>query len=205
MTPRPPAWPARLAALLALWLGLGGIPAPARAALEAGAAKVNITPPLGIEINGGTTPALATEVHDELQARALVLADGSHRLAFVVLDNCLIDRALLDQAKALIFHHTGIASNRVCLAATHTHSAGSLTGVHLAEPDESYRRWIPGRVSDAVRLAVRRLAPARAGWGSGHVPQHVFNRRIRVKPGVTYTNLLGRTGEAVKMNWSSPE
>ena len=47
------------------------------ATLRAGAATANITPPLGIEINGGTAPVIATHVHDELHARALVLDDGS--------------------------------------------------------------------------------------------------------------------------------
>ena len=172
---------------------------------RAGAATANITPPLGIEINGGTAPVIATHVHDELHARALVLDDGTTRLAFVVVDNCLIDRALFDEAKALIFRHTGIASNHVSLSTTHTHSAGSVTGAHLSEPDPAYRAWLPGRLADAVRLAVNHLAPATAAWGGGRVPEHVFNRRITVKPGVTYTNLLGQTGDRVKMNWSSPQ
>jgi neutral ceramidase len=175
------------------------------AEFRAGAATANITPPLGIEINGGTGPAIATHVHDELLARALVLDDGTTRLALVVVDNCLIDRAVLDEAKALIHRHTGIGSNHVSISATHTHSAGSVTGVHLTEPDAPYRAWLPGRLSDAVRLAVHQLAPAELAWGSGTVPQHVFNRRVTVKPGVTYTNLLGQTGDRAKMNWSSPE
>src|SRR5262245_9735662 len=108
---------------LALWPCLG----QAEAEFRAGAATVNITPPLGIEINGGTAPVIATHVHDELHARALVLEDRSTRLAFVVADNCLIDRALFDEAKAFIFQHTGIPSNHVALSTTHTHSAGSAT------------------------------------------------------------------------------
>jgi hypothetical protein len=172
---------------------------------RAGAATANITPPLGSEINGGTAPVIATHVHDELHARALVLEDGTTRLAFVVVDNCLIDRALFDEAKALIFRHTGIASNHVSLSTTHTHSAGSVTGAHLSEPDPAYRAWLPGRLADSVRLAVNHLAPATVAWGGGRVPEHVFNRRITVKPGVIYTNLLGEPGDRVKMNWSSPQ
>ena len=175
------------------------------ATLRAGAATANITPPLGIEINGGTAPGYATHVHDELHARALVLDDGSTRLAFVLVDVCLIDRPVLDAAKALIFQHTGLASNHVSISTTHTHSAGSVTGVHLSEPDPAYRAWLPRRIADSVRIAVNQLAPARVAWGSGSVPQHVFNRRVTVKPGVTYTNLLGAAGDRVKMNWSSPQ
>ena len=40
---------------------------------------------------------------------------------------------------------------------------------------------------------------------SGSVPQHVFCRRVSVMLGVTYTNLLGATGDRVKMDWSSPQ
>ncbi|MBI3414400.1 MAG: hypothetical protein HY043_03625 [Verrucomicrobia bacterium] len=169
----------------------------ARAELRAGAATVNVTPALGIEING--------HVHDELRARALVLDDGATRLAFVVVDNCLIDRAVFDAAKALVFQHARIPSNHVAMSSTHAHSAGSVTGAHLSEPDAEYRAWLPRRLADSVRLAVNNLTPARIAWGRGSVPQHVFCRRVTVKPGVTYTNLLGLTGDRVKMNWSSPE
>ena len=185
-TPAPHGGYSALVAVLFLLLNGLSAPLVAEAApLRAGAATANITPPLGIEINGGTAPVIATHVHDELHARALVLDDGSNRLAFVVVDNCLIDRPVFDEAKALIFRHTGIPSNHVSLSATHTHSAGSVTGAHLSEPDLEYRRWLPRRISDAVRLAVNNLSPAQVAWGSGSVPQHVFCRRITVKPGIT--------------------
>jgi len=175
------------------------------AALRAGAAAIDITPRLGIEINGGTAPVLAQHIHDPLMARALVLESASTRLALVVVDTCLIDRPLLDEAKQLIFRQTGLASNHVSISATHTHSGGSLIGAHLTEPDAEYRAWLPQRLADAVRCAANNLAPAQAGWAKGALPEHVFCRRILVKPDTTYTNLLGQTGDRVKMNWTSPE
>ena len=70
-----------------------------------------------------------------------------------------------------------------------------MCGAHLSEPDPVYRAWLPGRIADAVRCAVNNLAPAEIAWGSGSLPQHVFCRRLLVKPGVTYTNQLGFTNE----------
>ncbi len=166
---------------------------------------MDITPAIGTVMNGGTAPSISTHVHDDLHARALMLDDGSTRIAFVVVDNCLIDRPLFDEAKALIQRHTGLTPENLLLSCTHTHSGGSATGAHLTEPDETYRKWLPGRIADSVRRAINNLAPAQVAWGSGSVPQHVFCRRITVKPGVTYTNLLGKPGDAVKMNWSSPQ
>lgn len=192
-----------LAWLISIWMTGNGL--KTEAALRAGAAALDVTPALGIEINGGTAPVKATHVHDPLMARALVLEAGPVRLALVVVDSCLIDRPVFDEAKRLIFQQTGLASNHVSISTTHTHSAGSVTGAHLSEPDPIYRAWLPGRIADAVRCAANNLAPAQLAWGQGSVPQHVFCRRILVKPGVTYTNLLGHTGDRVKMNWSSPE
>src|ERR1700688_4406832 len=70
--------------------------------LKAGAAAVNITPPLGTYINGNMRPIIAENVHDELHARALALTDGKTTLAFVVVDSCVIPREVFDPAKALL-------------------------------------------------------------------------------------------------------
>lgn len=71
-----------------------GSSAPVHAELRAGAARGNITPAIGTVINGGTAPVISTHVHDELWARALVLDDGPTRLAIVVIDSCLVERAV---------------------------------------------------------------------------------------------------------------
>ncbi len=178
---------------------------PAAAAdLRAGAAKSCITPQLGITINGGIGPGTARHIHDDLFVRALVLDDGTTRLAFAVVDTCLVDQPVFDEAKALVQRHTGLPPAQVMMSASHTHSAGAVCGVHLSDPDPGYRAWLPGRIANAVRCAVNNLAPAEIAWGSGSLPQHVFCRRLLVKPGVTYTNQLGVTGELAKMNWDSP-
>jgi hypothetical protein len=174
------------------------------AALSAGAAKSCITPPLGTRMNGGVGPSIATRIHDDLYVRALVLDDGTTRLAFAVVDTCLLDRPVFDEAKKLVQQHAGIAPERVMMSCTHTHSGGSACSAHLVEADEAYRAWLPGRIADAVRCAVSNLAPAKIAWGSGSLPQHVFCRRLQIKDGVAYTNQLGFSGERAKMNWDSP-
>jgi neutral ceramidase len=171
---------------------------------RAGAAKACVTPPLDTLMNGGLTPGRARHIHDDLFVRALVLDDGTTRLAFAVVDTCLLDRPVFDEAKRIVQQHTGLAPEAVMMSCTHTHSGGSACGAHLTEADESYRRWLPGRIADAVRCAVNNLAPAQVAWGSGSVPQHVFCRRLLVKEGMTYTNQLGFTTDRAKMNWDSP-
>jgi hypothetical protein len=59
---------------------------PLKPQFRAGAATSNITPPLGGPIIGNFTTPPATNVHDELHARCIVLDDGKVRLALVVCD-----------------------------------------------------------------------------------------------------------------------
>lgn len=191
-----------MAALAVGWISMASDAGPV--GFRAGAAAVNITPILGVPINGGLGSVKSAHVHDELFAKGLVLEEGTNRLAFVVVDSCLIDREVFDAGKRLAQQHTGIPMERILISCTHTHSAGAVVGVHLCEPDPAYREGLPAKLSDAVRRAVHNLAPAEAGWGRGQVPQHVFCRRLLIKPGMTYTNQLGFTGEKVKMNWDSP-
>ena len=59
------------ALLILLAIHIAGTACSFAGPIRAGAATANITPPLGIEMNGGTAPAYATHVHDELHARLL--------------------------------------------------------------------------------------------------------------------------------------
>lgn len=174
------------------------------AVLYAGAGKANITPKLGTAINGGVTAGYANYIHDELWAKALVFGDGTTKLAIVVVDTCLMDQDFCDHVKRMIKINAGIEPENVLLSATHTHSGGAICGVHLCEPDMEYRLWLPTRISDAVVLAVSNMTPALIGWASTNVEEHVFCRRLMVKPGMVYTNQLGLTNDLAKMNWDSP-
>src|SRR5580765_4330279 len=113
----------RIAGLLCLLLAGQADPV-----FRAGAAAGNITPPLGESIVGGFTPFPATYVHDELNARCLVLDDGSSKLVFVVCDNVAVPREVFDEARRLVEKETNIPPERLLFSATHTHSATSVRG-----------------------------------------------------------------------------
>ncbi|HYO80002.1 MAG TPA: hypothetical protein VES20_01265 [Bryobacteraceae bacterium] len=162
--------------------GLGAQPQPARE-LRAGAAASNITPPLGSPIVGGWDAPAATYIHDELHARALVLDNGTTRLAIVVSDNVGIPRNVFDAAKRLVKKKTGIPVSNMLMSATHTHSASSARSGDYTEKELSeYQRFLSSRIADAVVRAVHNLEPAEIGWGVGREPSQVFNRRWRMRP-----------------------
>jgi hypothetical protein len=166
---------------------------------KAGAASVNITPPLGTVINGNMRPVIAENVHDELHARALALTDGKTTLAFVVVDNCVIPREVFDEAKAILARELELPAANVMMSSTHSHSCGSVQEAYLTPASEPYRAQLPRYLADAVRRAMRNFAPARVAWGSGSLPQHVFCRRWRLKEGAKAPNPFGGN-DLVRMN-----
>src|ERR1039458_9869666 len=85
---------------------------------RAGAATSNITPRLGTSINGYFNDLQAARVHDELQARCLVLDDGQTRLAIVVCDSCMIPREIMDAAKRRVEEKWGLAGHLILISAT---------------------------------------------------------------------------------------
>lgn len=111
----------------ALLLAAGLFPAGARA-LEAGAGKADITPPLGAPLNGygARMGRGATAVHDPLWARALYLDDGTTRLFLVSLDLVAVPPEL--RARVLELAPDVAPRENIILAATHTHSGtGGMT------------------------------------------------------------------------------
>lgn len=167
--------------------------------LRAGAATSNITPPLGVSLNGGMQDRSATHIHDELHARTLVLAQGDMTLAIVVCDSCMLPRAVLDKAKHLAHGHTGIPMDRMLISATHTHTAPTATGVFQSEPEAEYCEFLVRRISDCIRRAAHNLEPAQVGWGVGREATQVFNRRWKMRERFAMTDPFGRP-DRVRMN-----
>ncbi|MDG3007855.1 hypothetical protein [Paludisphaera mucosa] len=169
-------------------------------AFRAGAAAVDVTPFLDDPIVGNYVAPPAAHVHDPLHARALVLDDGSTRLAFVLVDSVGITREVLDAARKLAAEKAGLPPGNILAAATHTHSATRGGSKEFLKPDavpSEYARILSRRIADAIRLAAGNLAPAKVGWGTVDAPEHLFNRRWLLKAGETVPNPFGGLDRAV--------
>ena len=180
--------------------GGAGAAAQADHVFRAGAAVSNITPPLDQPIVGGWYASPASDIHDELHARCLVLDDGETKLVFVIADCLGVSRELCDAAKNVIQDKTGIPIKNVLIAATHTHSSIS---THGSDDDNggdmfgNYEGFVVRRIADGVRRAINHLEPARVGWGCAKEPTQVFNRRYFMKPDTPTPNPFGGTDKAV--------
>ncbi len=168
---------------------------------RAGAFAMDITPPrFPISVNGSMSDNQATQAHDALHARCLVLDDGKTRIGIAVCDSCMLPRDILDAAKALASKKTGIPANQLLISATHTHSAPTSTGVFQSDPDEGYRQFLIGRIAEGFEKATAQLEPAKIGWSTVDEPNQVFNRRWHVKQGTVLTDPFGGKTDTVQMN-----
>ncbi len=172
-----------------------------RKVLRAGASVIDITPrTFPVSSNGGMSDRSVGKAHDPLNARGLVLDNGSVALAIVVADSCMIPRDIIDAAREKASRSTGIPAGNMLMSATHTHTAVTVGGVFQSEPEAAYREYLKERMAQAVIDAASRLEPARVGWAVGNNARQVFNRRWFMRPGFQYMDPFDAGTDRVRMN-----
>lgn len=161
--------------------------ASAAEALEAGAGKVEITPPVGTPLNGygDRMGRDSLAVHDPLYARCVYLSDGQTSVFLVTSDLCIINRELRERVLQLAPKE--VPRENIILTATHTHSAqgGMVRGLVF--------RFVSGRfVPEVLEQTAQRFAEAmrtayesrkRAAIGYGTFEQHDLSNNRRVGDG----------------------
>ena len=147
--------------------------------MQAGASRLEITPPKGAPMGGylaRTKPA--EDVHDPLFARALVLDDGAQRVAIVTADLLAFEPAAASAIRQRIEQATGIPPSHTMLALSHTHSGPIVAASHMGQPAAPYVEELHDKLVAVVRAAAERLRPAGIGAGRAKVYLGV-NRRMR--------------------------
>lgn len=141
--------------------------------MKVGAAMTDITPPLGLPMDGyEVRVGGATGIHDALAAYALV-AEGSDGVcvALVVADLLQVDPGLQRVVAAAVLDMTGIPRERLQLIGTHTHSGPLVADGSVIE------RTTGERIAQAVNRAWHDRREAAVAVGIGHVEGIGANRR----------------------------
>ena len=114
------------------------------------------------------------DVYDDLYARALVLAEDSHRLAIVTVDIGTFDNTYFDLLLNAINKATGIPAENIIINTSQTHNAPGVDGRVLSQLSKD---WLAGSISDLVKNATDNLQPATLTVGRAPV-QIGYNRRL---------------------------
>lgn len=128
-------------------------------------------------IAGGFLEGRGERLTSALHSRAIVLDDGKMQIAFAIVDTCMMDQKLIDEAKALASQQCGIPVDRMMVSATHTHSAPAAMGCLGTRKDEEYAKFLTPKIAESIVEARRRLQPAKIGWGAIDDWEHTHNRR----------------------------
>jgi len=146
--------------------------------LFAGVARRIITPPKGVyQIGYGDRTKGNIGVHDDLTATALVLEDGSTRIAIVALDILTINEFIVDRIRARL------APTEVLLCCSHTHSGPiAYADEKSSRLNRAYIDSLVDNIAEAIKEAQANLKPAHIEFscGGGNVG---INRRERMPDG----------------------
>lgn len=176
----------------------------AKPAIRAGFAERDITPALGMEQPGGYGKSFHKTLHDPCKVRAAVFDDGRTKVALVGTDTLVIPRALVLAARREIQAKCGIEA--VMVGASHSHSSGPTGMVQPGEFDHAselvkklayeksscaeagFLKHVQAQIVAAVCAAHDARTVAKVGFGSGHEDKVGFNRRLRMKNGLSFSH-----------------
>ncbi len=174
--------------------------------MKVGFAERDISPDLGMEQPGGYGKSYHKVFHDPCKVRASVFDDGTKQVAIVGLDALIIREPSVKKIREEVAQRTGLEPQAILLGASHTHSGGP-TGMvlpgefdhaddwvkHLAyevasAADAKYLEKVEKLTVEAICEAWEKRHPVQCGVGRGIEDKVAFNRRFRMKNGLTYTH-----------------
>ncbi len=163
-----------------------------QAALKGGAARVEITPPLGVTLIGSYGKP-SDSVMDDLYAKALVLSDGRNMIAIIAADLLYTPlEEITDPVRTIVHEKLGIPRQNIMVCATHTHSGPEVftrsklppkSRVPVSDLAQSYLQVLVRKMADCVAVAHQNMRDVRIGVAVGEVPEVLFNRRPVAKDG----------------------
>ena len=156
--------------------------------LKVGYARVNITPPMGVNIAGYFVERIADGVLDELEACAVAVSDGKSTALLMTIDHCGIVKDFLNEWRANIAAATGVPAEAIFIHSTHTHTGPVLIKGCKNPLNNQYEIFLSTRVVDVARFALADMKCAKMGIGTGEAKNVAFIRRYRMKDGTAKTN-----------------
>ena len=151
--------------------------------IQAGFARVDVTPPLGTPVSGYFNERLAKGVRDPIQLNALAFGNGQESAVIIACDVVAIVQDIADELRTLVAERTGIAAERVMICALHQHTSVCLGGRDIFFPvrDSAYLDLFYRKCADVAKMAVDDMSEARvfAAEGESEKPLGFIRRYLR--------------------------
>lgn len=131
--------------------------------IQAGFARVDITPSLGTPVSGYFTARYAEGVRDPLEVNVLAFGNGTDIALILACDVVAITQQHADELRAQISTRTGVPADHVMISALHQHTSICVGGREIFWPvkDELYLRYFYRKLADAAQMAVSDMSESR--------------------------------------------
>jgi len=158
------------------------------AALQAGAASVDITPSAdaALPMSGYADRKEGFKgIHDHIYTRAIVFGDGSRFAAVVAWELIGVPNAVWEELSQRIARETGIPAEYLILCAVHDHSAPAPFGMYGNNSPKSaaYTKQVEDATVEAIRKAKGNLQSAKIGIGTGRAYVNINRREYSADSG----------------------
>jgi neutral ceramidase len=157
------------------------------AAMKAGFAKNNITPPVGTPMTGfgnrDYDPAGARAVHDDLFARALYLTNGKEKVLIMGFDLLFFSRDEADRFKGAIGRRMDLSPRQILLNTSHTHTGPKVGSWDYTPSDILYLQFLENAIVETA-LDARNSARDVTLWAGKTKSEVPMSRRKKLPSGV---------------------
>ena len=158
--------------------------------LKVGFSRIEINPPLGVNLQGYFHQRLNEGILDDLEINTVAVQKDGATVALVTLDSEAADTNYYEAARQYVAKRTGLSKEAIFIHTTHTHVGGCFgkEDEYTNDLDREYDSLVMKKIADSIVYAMEDLKPARMGIGFSKAERVGFNRRYLMKDGSTKTN-----------------
>lgn len=165
--------------------------------LQAGFAKVKITPdfPVSLSGYGGEKNRFWTDVVEDLFATCIAVTDSVKTLLIFTVDTCGLLQAHQEEFRLAIEEETGVSAEGIYFGATHCHNGCSMYPTGMPEAKQ-FTALVKEKVILGAKEALADLAPASLFAGMPKIPGMNYTRHYLAEGGKRYSANMGFDKEA---------
>ncbi len=148
--------------------------------MKAGFSRLDITPPLGVNLSGYFHYRAAFEITTPLYVNTVAFSDDEGTTAAIVSID-IIELMMKDTEKIrdLVSQRTGIAKDNIALCCTHTHFGPDVSGAFFPVGD-AYVEMFTNKICDSVAIALADMKEAKAYTAKGKAEGISFIREYKL-------------------------
>ena len=157
--------------------------------LQAGFARLDITPPLGHTLAGYFHARVADGILDPLELNAIAIGNGTDTVILITADLISMDARQSLTIRELIEKECGVPAEHVVINCLHQHTTVRIGGGLFGIQSGYYLDFLRRKCVDAARLAIEDMRAAKLGIAEAETARPIsFIRRYRMKDGSFETN-----------------